>query len=42
MTSFIFLLHSVGLCMDNVFCLRTVSGLNLLDNPVILKCKLWE
>ena len=22
--------------------LRTVSGLNLLANPVILKCKLWE
>ena len=23
-------------------CLRTVSGLNLLASPVILKCKLWE
>ena len=27
---------------DYVSCLRTVSGLNLLDNPVILTCKLWE
>ena len=33
-------LHSLGLCNNNVFCLRTVSGLNLLANSVILKCKL--
>ena len=35
-------LHSLGLYNNNVSCLRTVSGLNLLANPVILKCKLWE
>ena len=35
-------LHSLGLYNNNVFCLRTVSGLNLLANSVILKCKLWE
>ena len=35
-------LHSLGLRNNNVSCLRTVSGLNLLANPVILKCKLWE
>ena len=34
-------LHSLGL-YNNVSCLRTVSGLNLLANSVILKCKLWE
>ena len=27
---------------NNVSCLRTVCGLNLLANSVILKCKLWE
>ena len=27
---------------NNVSCLRTVSGKNLLASPVILKCKLWE
>ena len=35
-------LHSLGLYNKNVFCLRTVSGLNLLANYVIIKCKLWE
>ena len=35
-------LHSLGLYNNNVSCLRTVSGLNLLVNSVILKCKLWE
>ena len=36
-------LHSLGLYNNNVFCLRTLSGLNLLGNSVnILKCKLWE
>ena len=35
-------LHSLGLYNNNVSCLRTVSGLNLLANSVILKCKLWE
>ena len=35
-------LRSLGLCNNNVSCLRTVSGKNLLANPVILKCKLWE
>ena len=35
-------LHSLGLYNNNVSCLRTVSGKNLLANPVILKCKLWE
>ena len=34
-------LHSLGL-YNNVSCMRTVSGLNLLANSVILKCKLWE
>ena len=41
-------LHSLGL-YNNVSCLRTVSGekqkqtkKNLLANPVILRCKLWE
>ena len=33
-------LHSLGLYNNNVSCLRTVSGKNLLANPVILKCKL--
>ena len=31
-----------GLYNNNVSCLRTVSGLNLLANLVIIKCKLWE
>ena len=35
-------LHSLGLHNNNVSCLRTVSGKNLLANPVILRCKLWE
>jgi len=35
-------LHSLGLYNNNVSCLRTVSGKNLLANPVILRCKLWE
>ena len=35
-------LLSLGLYNNNVFCLRTVSGLNFLANSVILKCKLWE
>ena len=35
-----FPLQSLGLCNSNVSCLRTVSGLNLLANSVILKCKL--
>ena len=35
-------LHSLGLYNNNVYCLGTVSGKNLLANPVILKCKLWE
>ena len=30
-----------GLYKD-VSCLRTIFGLNLLANSVILKCKLWE
>ena len=34
--------HSLGLYNNNVSCLKIVSGLNLLANPVILKCKLWE
>ena len=38
----VFPLHSLRLYNNNVSCLRTVSGLNLLVNPVILKCKLWE
>ena len=33
-------LHSLGLYNNSVSCLRTVSGLNLLANSVILKCKL--
>ena len=40
--TFFFLLHSLGLYNNNVSCVRTVSGKNLLANPVILKCKLWE
>ena len=40
-TNFFFLLY-LGSYNNNVFCLRTVSGLNLLANSVILKCKLWE
>ena len=35
-------LHSLGLYNHNVSCLRTVFGLNLLANSVILNCKLWE
>ena len=41
-------LHSLVLYNNNVSCLRIVSGLrtvfglNLLANSVILKCKLWE
>ena len=35
-------LHSLGLYNNNVSCLKTVSGKNLLANPVILRCKLWE
>ena len=37
-------LHSLGLYNNNVSRLRIVSGKkkNLLANPVILKCKLWE
>ena len=35
-----FPLHSLRLYNNNVFCLRTVSGLNLLANSVILKGKL--
>ena len=31
-----------GLYNHSISCLRTVSGLNLLANSVILKCKLWE
>ena len=37
-----FPLHSSGLCNNNLSCLRTVSGLNLPANPIILKCTLWE
>ena len=37
-----FPLHSLGLYNNNVSCVRAVSGRNLLANPVILKCKLWE
>ena len=35
-------LYSLELCNNNVSCLSTVSGRNLLANPVILRCKLWE
>ena len=35
-------LHSLRLSNNNVSCLRTVSGLTLLANSVILKCKLWK
>ena len=31
-----FPLHSLGLYSNNVLCLRTVSGLNLLANSIIL------
>ena len=37
-----FPLHSIGLYNNNVSCLRTVSGLNLLANSVILESILWE
>ena len=46
--TFFFSPHSLGLYNNNVSCLRTVSGLrtvfglNLLANSIILKCKLWE
>ena len=30
------------LVIKDVSCLRTIFGLNLLANSVILKCKLWE
>ena len=33
---------SLYIPLDHVSCLRTVSVLNHLANPVILKCKLWE
>ena len=36
-----FPLHSLGLYNNNVSCLRTVSGKNLLANSVISKCKSW-
>ena len=35
-------LHSIGLYNNHVSCLRIVSGKNLLANPVIFRCKLWE
>ena len=35
-------LHSLGLYNNNVSCLRTVSGKNLLANPVILRCNYWS
>ena len=35
-------LHSLGLYNNNISCLRIVTGKNLLANPVILRCKLWE
>ena len=38
--TFLVPLHSLGLYNNNVSCLRTVSGKNLLANPVILRCKL--
>ena len=41
-TNFFSPLHSLELYNNNVSCLRTASGKNLLANPVILKCKLWE
>ena len=37
-----FPLHPLGLYNNNVSCLRTVSGKNILANPGIFKCKLWE
>ena len=40
--TFFLSLHSLGLYNNNVSCLRTVSGSNLLANSIILKCKLWE
>ena len=33
-------LHSLGLYNNNLSCLRTVSGKNLLANPIISICKL--
>ena len=41
-TNIFFPLHSLGLYNNNVSCLRTVYGKNLLANPIILKCKVWE
>ena len=41
-TNFFVPLYSLELYNNNVSCLRTVSGRNLLANPVILRCKLWE
>ena len=41
-TFFFFPLHSLGLYNNNESCLKIVSGVNLLANSVILKCKLWE
>ena len=35
-TNIFFALHSLGLYNNNVSCLRTVSGKNLLANSVIL------
>ena len=35
-------LHALGLYNNNVSCLRTVSGKNLLANPVILRCNYWS
>ena len=41
-TFYFFPLHSLGSYNNNASCLRTVFGLNLLANSVILKHKLWE
>ena len=40
--TFFFPLHSLGLYNNNVSCLRTIFGKNLLANAIILKYKLWE
>ena len=34
--------HSLEFYNNNVSCLRIVSGLKLLANSIILKCKLWK
>jgi len=34
--------HFLGLYNNNVSCLRTISGLKFLANPVISECKLWD